>query len=324
MKRAVLIISLLMVLLPARGQDLGCFHRGADSVIFVYEPLSEKPITLYYYIPTTGNVKNMPVLIAFHGAERDGRNPRICWMDFAERDGFVVLSPEFKRSLYDENQYQFGNVFKTRACKELNPEEKWVYSAVEPMFEFFKKETGNKARKFSIQGHSAGGQFVHRFLLAKPDAPVDIAVASNPGTWTWISDDGSVRGYTGPVTWPYTVKGTPFDDERHLKAYFKRYMVVHVGDSDTLTTGANVPTDAAALSEGAHRYERGQNYFAGMQAYAREKGYTFRWDLVKVGGVGHRGRGMVYARSYRDSEGKRCYSTDLYAKTGAYAIIFGN
>lgn len=324
MKRLVLILSFLALMLPAVGQNLGQFHRGLDSLDFVYEPLADKPIKLFYYIPSTGNVERMPVLISFHGAERLGINPIICWQEFAERDGFIILSPEFSRKYYNENGYQFGNVFKTRECKELNPEEKWVYSAIEPMFDFFKKETGNRAKTYSIQGHSAGGQFVHRYLLAKPDARVDIAVASNPGTWTWISDDGSVRDYTGPTTWPYTIKGTPFDDERHLKAYFKRYLIVHLGDMDTDTTGAFVPTDPVALAEGAFRYERGKNYFADMKAYARSKGYSFRWDIAIVGGVGHRGKSMVYGTSFRDASGKRQYSMDVIKKTGAYTLIFGN
>ena len=324
MKRLILVLSFLALLLPATAQDLGQFHRGLDSLVYIYEPLADKPIKLFYYIPTAGNVDHMPVLISFHGAERLGINPIICWQEFAERDGFIILSPEFSAKLYNENQYQFGNVFKNRKCEELNPEEKWVYSAIEPMFDFFQKETGNRVKKYSIQGHSAGGQFVHRYLLAKPDARVDIAVASNPGTWTWLSDDGSVRDYTEGTTWPYTIKGTPFDDERHIKAYLKRYMIVHTGDMDTETSGAHVPTDAVALAEGANRHERAKNYFEDMRAYARSHKYPFRWDIAIVGGVGHRGRSMVYGTSFRDANGKRIYRADKPVKTGAYCLIFGN
>ena len=149
-------------------------------------------------------------------------------------------------------------------------------------------------------------------------------MASNPGTWTWLSDDGSVRDYTGEATWPYTVKGTPFDDERHIRAYLKRYMVVHTADRDTDTSGRHVPTGALALAEGENRHERAKNYFADMQAYARSHRYPFKWELTIVTGVGHRGKSMVYGTSFRDADGKRIYRADRPTKTGAYSIIFGN
>ncbi|MBO4571065.1 MAG: hypothetical protein J5699_03980 [Bacteroidales bacterium] len=322
MKRFLLISALLLCVFGLQAQDLGKFHRGLDSLVFEYQPLADKPITLYYYIPTQGDVRKMKVLFSFHGAERSGLNPIICWQEFAERDGFVVLSPQFIRSLYDENQYQFGNVFKTRECKELNPEDQWIYSVVEPMFDFFKKETGNRSRKYDIQGHSAGGQFVHRFLIAKPDARVRKAVASNPGHWTWISDDGNVNGYTDSTIWPYTVKGTPFDDARHKKAYFKRRMVVHNGVCDTLTAGEYIATDPQALAEGEYRYKRGLNYYKAMKEYAAGKGYRFRWKSVQIEGIGHAGRGVVYGTYRTDGKGKKVYSADNYTKTGAYSLIY--
>lgn len=323
MKRFLLISAILLCCFGGlQARSLGKFHRGEDSIVFVYQPLADKPITLYYYIPTKGNVRRMPVLISFHGAERSGLNPIICWREFAEKEGFIVLSPQFRRDLYDENQYQFGNVFKTRKCEELNPEEEWIYSAVEPMFEFLKKETGNRAKRYDIQGHSAGGQFVHRYLIAKPDARVRRAVASNPGHWSWISDDGSVNGYTEPTRWPYTVKGTPFDDERHIKAYLARNMVVHNGDIDTATSGASVPSDPVSLAEGGNRFERGKNYYKAMKEYAEAHGYEFNWRCVTVHGIGHQGRGVVYGTFRKNEKGKNVYSADNYTETGAYSLIY--
>ena len=308
--------------LASYGENLGKFHRGTDSLVFVYEPLAEKPILLYYYIPTSGNVENMPVLFSFHGAERLGAPQIDIWKDFAERDGFIVLAPQFSKEYYNENQYQFGNVFTTRKCKTLNPENKWTYSTIEPMLEFMQKETGNKAPTYRIFGHSGGAQFVHRYLIAKPDARVEKAVAANPGSWTWISDDGSVNGFSEDVTWPYTLKNTPFNNERNIKAYLARNFVVQLGNADTLTSGAGLPTAPASLAQGASRFERGQNYFQTVEEYAQEHGYTFSWKKVIVKGVGHRGKSMVYARSKRDASGVRQYSIDNIYKTGAYSILF--
>lgn len=325
MKRLIPIIVMSAVTFSAAAGNLGDFHRGADSLIYTgYAPLADKPVTLYYYIPTKGNVKKMPVLISFHGAEREGKNPRDSWREFAERDGFIVLSPEFSKKYYDENAYQFGNVFKDRRMLELNPEELWTYSMIEPIFDYFQAQTGNKAKTYSIQGHSAGGQYTHRYLLAKPDARVDVAVASNPGGWTWLTEDGTIGDSEESFGWPYTVKGTPFADSRHIEAMLKRYMVVHLGDCDTLKAGPHVPTSREALVQGEHRYARGLNYYAQMKEYAKKRGCKCNWDMTIVKGVGHRGRGMVYGLSFRDKDGRRCYSVDVTRASGAYEIIFGD
>lgn len=325
MKKFISAILFAALAFSASAENLGDFHRGADSLIYTgYAPLADKPVTLYYYIPTGGNIKKMPVLISFHGAERQGRNPRECWRDLAERDGFVVLCPEFSKEYYDENAYQFGNVFKDRTMQELNPESLWTYSMIEPIFDYFQQQTGNKAKTYSIQGHSAGGQYTHRYLLAKPDARVDIAVASNPGGWTWLTEDGTIGDDGKTYGWPYTVKGTPFADARHIETMMKRYMIVHLGDNDILTSGPHVPTSPEALAQGEHRYARGLNFFAQMKEYAKKRGCKFNWDIAIVKGVGHRGKGMVYGLSYRDKDGKRQYSVDLTRDTGAYELIFGS
>ena len=72
MKRFVLFIAVLVcgTGIKAQGEHLGKFHRGEDSIVFVYQPLADKPVTLHYYIPTEGDVRRMPVLISFRGAER--------------------------------------------------------------------------------------------------------------------------------------------------------------------------------------------------------------------------------------------------------------
>lgn len=326
MKKYFIIFVVLTLSLSLQGQNsLGVFNRGSDSLIYNgYAPLADKPITIYYYIPKTGNIKNMPVLITFHGAEREGKNPRDSWMDFAERDGFVVIAPEFSKTYYDENAYQFGNVFVSKEDHTLNNEDIWTYSVIEPIFNFFKEQTGNKAKVYSIQGHSAGGQFTHRYLLAKPNAKVDIAVASNAGTWTWLDKDGSINGSEESYEWPYTVKGTPFSSEEYIKSFLGRDLVIHLGDSDTTTTGAYISDNEPSLAQGAFRYERGKKYFQSSKEIAEKYGIPFKWEIVVVKGVGHRGKGMVYARSSRDENNVRTYSVSEIRKTGAYSIIFGD
>ena len=198
-------------------------QRGEGSFVYTgYEPLKDKPITLYYYIPSGGEVERMPVLFSMHGAERDGTIQRNAWKYFAEEYGFVVLAPEYSKTYYTENDYQFGGVYRSAGSGVLNEEPKWTYRTVEALFDYFKSETGNTSATYHLFGHSAGGQFVHRFLLAMPGARVGRAVAANPGSWTFPFAEG-ITGTDGKsYGWPYAVAATPFADGGHLTAVFAR------------------------------------------------------------------------------------------------------
>ena len=54
-----------------------------------------------------------------------------------------------------------------------------VAAAIEPLFDHARARFGMEADAYSIYGHSAGAQFVHRFLFHVPDARVARAVAAN-------------------------------------------------------------------------------------------------------------------------------------------------
>lgn len=320
MKRVLFLSALLVIVAFTAAAKKPALGRGLDSLVFTqYEPLSDRPIKVFTYIPVKGDIKAMPVLITFHGAERSGMNGIICWREFAEKDGFIVISPEFSRAAYPENDYQFGGVIDP-VTGEVRPEEKWTYSIVEPLFDYIKGIIGNKSNRYNIQGHSAGGQFTHRYLIAKPAARVDRAVACNPGSWTWCDPSGLIMGSERTFTWPYSIAETPFNDREHLEAFFARDFHICLGERDCDPNGKGAPTDAASLQEGRHRLERGKNFFAAMKEIAEQEGLPFRWDISVVEGIGHQGRGMVYGK--KNAQGK--YSADSFSTTAAWYLIFGN
>ena len=323
MKKQIILTALLVLIaaVPVDGKKKPAIKRGLDSLEYrSYAPLKDKPVMVYTYIPTSGKIANMPVLIAMHGAERKGMTGITCWSEFAERDGFIVISPQFTKEYYKENDYQFGGVYD-RKTKELKPEEEWTYSIIEPIFDYIKELTGNKAEKYNMQGHSAGGQFTHRYLIAKPNARVDRAVACNPGSWTWCNPDGTINGSENTYTWPYSVQGTPFADKEHLAAFFAREFWVCIGDRDNDPEGKAVPRGEAAKAQGDHRFMRGQNFYAESKKVAEQMGVPFNWNISIVEGIGHQGRGMVYG--VRGPKGKR-YSADNYSENGAWYLIFGS
>lgn len=299
------------------------WHRGDGEFTFAeYAPLAQKPIVVYYYIPTKGDITKMKVLFSMHGAQRTSAPGLENWKPFAQKEGVVIIAPEFRKPYYQENEYQFGGIMTQRLGTELAPEESWTYNLVEILFDLFKKETGNKSEHYDMFGHSAGGQFVHRFLLSTPNARVNKAVAANPGNWTFLFADGLVAESGTVYGWPYSVKNTPMSDESHLKAFLARDLTVHLGTEDTAVSGQYVPTDEAALAQGKYRYDRGLNFFQHAKDLAAEKGWKFNWKIVEVKGAGHSGKEMVYGTWETDAEGKKIFNPENFTQNSAYALMY--
>lgn len=325
-KISLCILALFAMIVTCRGQvpEKVTFARGAGQCVYAaYEPLKDKPITLYYYIPTRGDIALMPVLFAMHGTKRHGNDARDAWRELAERYGFIVLSPEYSKKLFSTNEYNYGNVSKSTTEFTPQPHALWTYNTIETIFDFFRDATGNLSDKYDIWGHSAGGQFVQRFLLCMPEARVNRAVAANAGTWTFLATDG-VRDRDGKVYgWPFSIKETPFAEKENLKKFFARNFFVNIGTADINTTTSDFPNYPAAMAQGATRYARGENFYKNALEEAKMLKCRINWQKSEVRECGHSSKMMIYGK-YEMQNGKKVYHTDYFTHTGAFWLIYGD
>lgn len=296
---------------------------GGEFVYAGYASLKDKPVTVHYYIPEDGDIRTMPVLFAFSGAGRGAKGNLTTWKPFAQLKKFIVIAPEYAKKHYSNNEYQFGGVSKDDTRYLAVPKERWTYNTVEAIFDFFKKETGNKSETYDIWGHSAGGQFVHRFLLWMPDARVNRAVAANPGVWTFPLMEGLKDGNGEVFAWPYSVKDTLITKDQ-LRKFFARKMWVVLGDRDIDTKSKSFPKMPGAMAEGGTRFERGKNFFEMSKKTAAGMNAEFNWKISVVKGVAHAGRGIVYGTSTKDENNKSVYSVDNITKTASYWLLYGD
>ncbi len=306
----------------AQQPERAPYSRGRGNFTFTeYEPLKEKPIQVYYYVPKKGDITKMRVLFAMHGAQRTSSPAIRAWRYFAEREGFIVIAPQYSKKFYREWEYQFGGVAHKG---KVQPCEKWTYNSIEAIFDHFKKITGSTAEVYDMFGQSAGGQFTHRFALAMPKARLNIAVAANPGSWTFPLVNGlpskTIDGKT--YSYPYSVKGTPMANDEVLKRFFSCKLYIQIGKNDVATSGKYVPTKDNALSQGKHRLDRARNMYKVSKKLAKKNKWEFNWEKVEVKGVGHGTMGMVYGKYTEDANGKKRYSIDDYTKTSAYYLLF--
>jgi hypothetical protein len=216
----------------------------------------------------------MPLLFLFPGIERNADDYLDAWIASATAARCMVFSFEFPADRYTSNEYITGNVMD--ADGRLNPRERWTFSIIEAAFDHVRSLTGARATRFNMFGHSAGAQFVHRYLLFTPLALVDKAVAANAG---W---------YTMPdlfVDFPHGLGGTPVTPD-DLREAFRRDLTIHLGTGDTRQDGS-LNTSPGAMAQGPHRYARGLYFYNNSRDLAALAGASFLWQKRELVSVGH-------------------------------------
>ncbi len=271
---------------------------GTGSYVFDATPATAtRPVRVWYHRPASIDT-DAPVVIVMHGAGRNGDGYRDAWIDEAERYGFLLVVPEFSDEHYPGAlTYNLGNVFDDDDAAVA--EAQWSYSAVEPIFDDARARFGTHSSTYAIYGHSAGSQFVHRFLMLKPDARVSHAVLANAGWYTMPHDSAA---------WPYGAAGLELlpdvDPDDAVRSILRRRATVLLGTADTLRTD-NFRTTPEADAQGRSRFERGHRYFDSARRAAARLGVPFRWELRTVEGVGHSNGRMApdAARALADALG---------------------
>lgn len=240
-----------------------------------------KTVPVWYFLPRNAGPK-APIVVVMHGVKRDGKRYRDDWQGLAERYGFVLVAPEFSEAAFPKvDAYNYGGMMDGKG-RPL-PREEGSFSFIEPIFRAVKEATKNGNERFYLYGHSAGAQFVHRYMLFMPQAPVAAAVAANAGWWT-MPDPA--------IDFPYGVRGSPLD-EAGLKSALQRPMTVLLGTLDTDPNHPELRKTPEAEAQGPHRWARGHRFFEEGQRRAAALGVPLGWNLAVAPGVGHQDAGMA-------------------------------
>lgn len=238
-------------------------------------------LTLWYHLPA-GATPDSPVLFVIHGVGRNAEDYLNDWIEHAERQPCLLIAPEFSKEEFPgEAAFNSGNLFD--AAGQLRPRDAWSYSMIEPAFDAVRARFGSRRADYLLYGHSAGAQFVQRFLLFVPGARVARAVAANAG-WYLLPDPA--------LAFPYGLAGTPAD-EPALRTAFARDLTVLLGDADTDAAHPALRHTPEADAQGLHRFARGQYYFAHARDRAALLQTPFHWHLAVAPGIAHSNKGMA-------------------------------
>jgi len=243
---------------------------------FDFDDWSGPAVPVKMYVPETATA-DTPIVIVMHGASRDLERYYNDWRTEGEKHGFIVVVPWFSADAFPGSaRYNLGWVFDPDTGKK-RPRKRWTFAAIEPLFDDVVRRVDGKQASYTLFGHSAGSQFVHRFLYFVPDARVKRAIAANAG-WYTMPDYG--------VEWPYGLRDSGTDPAR-LGDYLGRDLVVLLGDADMIREDDDLRKTPEAELQGPHRYARGHTFYRVAKARAAELGVDFGWQLQEVAGAVH-------------------------------------
>jgi hypothetical protein len=256
---------------------------GLGEFLFTgYRPLADRPVRVYYSAPA--NPATAEIIIVMHGRGRDGRGYLADWAPLATNRNVLILVPEFSDDLYpDSAAYNVGNVID--ADGQLQPREEWAFHVIEALFDSVVRELGNHAQDYALFGHSAGAQFVHRFVELVPQHRARVAVAANAG-WYTVPDDS--------IPFPHGLDGAPVK-EADLGPAFASDLVVLLGGDDVDPDDDSLRRDDRSDAQGRNRLERGLHFFLRSQQVAHRQSLPFRWRLQVVPGLAHSHRDAAAA-----------------------------
>ena len=261
------------------------YFFDSDSGIFdyaFYSPLSNKPFKLHYYIPNNVNRTTAPVLFVFPGANRNADDYLNTWISIADIKGLMVFSFEFGTNYYSSNEYQQGNILDQN--NNINHDSVWTFSVIEPVFDMIKSQLNYQPNYYDMFGHSAGAQFVHRYVLFKSNARINRAVAANSG-WYTVPDTS--------VLFPYGLKNSSLSINQ-IKSAFNQHLEIHLGQNDNDPNDPYLRVTPEANLQGAHRLERGRYFIDKCITLSNVyNSSSFNWVKKEVPNVGHNQVGMA-------------------------------
>ncbi len=222
-------------------------------------------------------VRTAPVVIVMHGASRDAPRYFEDWKALAAVQDFIVVVPFFSKHRFPgAERYNLGYVFDPDTGRE-RPREKWTFAAIEPLFDEVVRRVGSDQSAYTIYGHSAGGQFVHRFMYYEPRARARQFITANAG-WYTLPDFG--------IEYPYGLRGSGIADDA-LAEIFSKQLVLLLGRDDTDSNADKLRKTPEAERQGPNRLARGITMYRVAKSYAEERDMTFNWKLLLVEGADH-------------------------------------
>jgi dienelactone hydrolase len=237
-------------------------------------PNGSEPVAIYTYKPA--NYRGGPLIVVFHGVQRNAEDYRNFAVTLADRFGAIVAAPHFDKERFPMARYQRGGI--QTADGAAAPQEQWTYAVVPKLVAFLREQEGQPTLPYYLIGHSAGGQFLVRLAAFMPGEARRI-VAANPGSLVFP---------TREQDFGYGFGGLPstLSNDDVIRAYLAAPLTLYLGTGD-VTPEHSMDATPPAMRQGPHRLARGRACFTAAAALAKAKGWTFNWRKVETPDIDH-------------------------------------
>lgn len=304
-----------MTLEPTKESDLGFEPNRLAPLAGVFQVRgthgqSGAAITVHYFLPDRFTPTSR-ILLVVPGSGRNSDEYRNLWLESARRTGTLVAALGYPEEEYDFAAYNLGGVARNLVYENAdierlerstvirmqdedlqltinkNPKE-WLFRDFDRVFALLKSLSGSTRESYSIFGHSAGAQILHRMALFYPESKADHIMAANAGFYT-------LPDLAEPF--PFGLSGTGRTEEDVKKGLaVKLTLLLGELDNDDDAGGTILHTPAVD-KQGLGRLDRGKTFFAQGAREAEILGTPFSWRVEEVPDVGHDNRSMVAAAS---------------------------
>lgn len=282
------------------------------------------------------NSKIKQLVIYIHGARRNGLD----YYEWGEKaviaanknDETLFISPQFtsEKDLQDHN-HDASHVFWTNnnwrigdesvsSKKRMMEDSFSSFALVDSMIaRVCSKKLFPKLKKIIIIGHSAGGQFVSRYVGITPMPNVlkkynFSFIVMNPSTYMYLDDRRPVKTETGLTFIKPDTSGCPnFNDyprgmeklnpyalkvgvEMIKQQFLNRDICFILGEKDVNVNDSSLDKSCEGNIQGRFRLERGQFFYEYLQLYSNKKKIH---QIEVVPDVAHDGDKMVNSKAAR-------------------------
>ena len=232
-------------------------------------PASFDPNTVFLYVSTRARAQSgpVPVVVALHGMGNDGRGFCQSFLNAAERNGWIVLSPTFKyRNWRDPVILGEDDVALT----------KQLIGYLDELPTRLRMKVDSRV---SIIGFSRGAQLAHRFALAYPERTRGIA-AMSAGSYTLPVGMADTTAGSKVMQFPFGVAdlATRFRHESDPASLARVSFWIGVGANDVNAEDVARPWD---IFQGRTRVQRARSFATSLGSIGVPV------NLTVFPGVGH-------------------------------------
>ena len=263
---------------------------GSNLEKFTFDSWTKPDLGIFYHLPETVD-ENTKILFIIHGNSRNADDYLKVWRKLTEGENVALFAPHFKR-----NSFISFNTLQMSTSNGVIRSDKNLYlnNSIDTLFEFIKSKFNLKANSYDIYGHSAGAQFVHRYLLMSKDPKVNIAVAANAGWYTFLNG----------ANFPYGVKNPPIIlSDSNVKVFLGTNLHILIGSND-IDVDSSINKSDGAQKQGLNRLQRAKNFFDYTSLIVEQNDLNFNWKYQLVPGAPHSNKVMSRAavRIFFDSK----------------------